>query len=56
MVNSTGRIVFDRYDYRMVLPGGYVPVAMEFNFLAGMSYPMDKITRAGIGMGKILYP
>jgi hypothetical protein len=30
---------------------------LEFNsFLAGMSYPTGKNTRAGTGMGKILYP
>jgi hypothetical protein len=29
---------------------------LEFkNFLAGTSYPMGKITRAGTGMGTILY-
>jgi hypothetical protein len=30
---------------------------LEFKtFLAGTSYPMDKITHAGMGMIKILYP
>jgi hypothetical protein len=30
---------------------------LEFNsFLAGMGYPTGKNTRAGTGMGKILYP
>jgi hypothetical protein len=30
---------------------------LEFKtFLAGTGYPMDKITRAGTGMGRILYP
>jgi hypothetical protein len=30
---------------------------LEFNsFLAGTGYPMGKNTRAGMGMGKILYP
>jgi hypothetical protein len=30
---------------------------LEFKtFLVGMDYPMGKITRAGTGMDKILYP
>jgi hypothetical protein len=30
---------------------------LEFKtFLAGTGYPMGKITRASMGMGKILYP
>jgi hypothetical protein len=28
MGNPTGRIFFDGYGYRMVLPDGYVPVAI----------------------------
>jgi hypothetical protein len=34
-----------------------VNVILEFKtFLAGMGYPTCKNTRAGTGMGKILYP
>jgi hypothetical protein len=29
MGNPTGRIFFDRYGYGMVLPDGYVPVALS---------------------------
>jgi hypothetical protein len=28
MGNPTGRILFDRYGYEMVLPDGYIPVAI----------------------------
>ena len=50
MGNPTGRIFFDGYGYGMVLPDGYVPVAIP-STNAGVGVKTGRVPETGTGYG-----